>query len=596
MSLRIDHPRPRLRRDRFTSLDGPWDFVRDPENRGLTEGWHHVWPVAPDQATITVPFAPEWEASGVTGHQHTPVVWYHRAVALPDDAREGEHVMLHFGAVDHTADVWIDGEHVAHHSGGYTPFRTEVSRLLAREGEHHLVVRVVDDNTRMDQPRGKQHWYGVNESIWYTPTTGIWQSVWLEPVAPSHVVDLVSTPDIGRGLLHVEAVLPEPLTEAGSGDVTVEVSASFEGAPVAWGAARIDRRGRAAITLSLREQHAGLRGDDLIDAGGVKLWSPDRPNLYQLEVVVKQGGEVVDTVSSHAGMREIQVIDGRLCLNRRPYPQRLVLDQGYWPETGLTPPSAEALVRDIELSKELGFNGARKHQKIEDPRFMYAADVLGFLVWDELPSAYSFTPNSVAELSTMLTELIARDRSHPSVVTWVPMNESWGMNDLTSPLQQHLQATLYHLAHAIDGSRPVVGNDGWEQVATDIMAVHDYRTPDQVATGFEEDDAWAVRPPAGRRLVVGDEVTEDAPWLMTEFGGLSLSDDDGWGYHSVKNGDELLAETAALIEALKQGPWQGYCWTQLTDVGTELNGMLTFDRKHKLDAARLKAVQEDFRP
>ncbi|MGJ6980642.1 glycoside hydrolase family 2 protein [Aestuariimicrobium soli] len=594
MTLEIDHPRPRLRRDRFTSLDGAWDFVRDPENSGLVAGWHRDFGAAGQPQTITVPFAPEWEASGIEAHEHTPVVWYHRTVSRPADADEGDEVMLHFGAVDHACDVWVDGEHVASHRGGYTPFRAAIGHLLS-SGDHHLTVRVVDDNTRMDQPRGKQHWYGINEAIWYTPTTGIWQSVWLEPVAPAHLVDLIATPEIGRGLLHLEAVLPTPLTTAAA-EATVEIAASFEGAVVAWGATSVDRRGHATLSLSLREQHAGLRGDDVIDAAGVRLWSPDRPQLYQLEVTVKVGGEVVDTVHSHAGMREIEVIDGRLCLNKRPYPQRLVLDQGYWPETGLTPPSAEALVRDIELAKELGFNGARKHQKIEDPRFMYAADVLGFLVWDELPSAYAFTPNSVGELSTMLTELIARDRSHPSVVTWVPMNESWGMNDLTNPLQQHLQATLYHLAHAIDGSRPVVGNDGWEQVATDILAVHDYRTPDQVATGFAEGDAWAVRPPAGRRLVVGDEVSDEAPWLLTEFGGLSLSDDDGWGYHSVRNGDELLSETEALIEALKQGPWQGYCWTQLTDVGTELNGMLTFDRRHKLDAAALKKVQEGFRP
>lgn len=596
MTLEIDHPRPRLRRDRWTSLDGAWDFARDPENRGLTDGWHRDWSTASQNQTITVPFAPEWEASGIENHEHTPVVWYHRTVARPADAAPGDHVMLHFGAVDHSADVWIDGEHVAQHSGGYTPFRVEVSRLLAEDAEHHLTVRVVDDNTRMDQPRGKQHWYGINESIWYTPTTGIWQSVWLEPVAPAHLVDLVATPEIGRGQLHLEAVLPAPLVTDRAADTTVEVTASFQGATVAWGAARVDRRGHAAISLSLREQHAGLRGDDVIDAGGVKLWSPDRPNLYQLEVTVKQGGTVVDTVQSHAGMREIEVIDGRLCLNKRPYPQRLVLDQGYWPKTGLTPPDTAALVRDIELAKELGFNGARKHQKIEDPRFMFAADVLGFFVWDELPSAYSFTPNSVAELSTMFTEMMARDRSHPSVVTWVPMNESWGMNDLTNGQQKALQATLYHLAHAVDGHRPVVGNDGWEMVATDILAVHDYRVPDEVATGFLEGDAGAVRPPAGRRLVAGDQVPEDAPWLMTEFGGLSLSDDEGWGYHSVTNGEELLEQTAELIEALKQGPWQGYCWTQLTDVGTELNGMLTFDRRHKLDAAALKQVQEGFRP
>ncbi|WP_203568880.1 glycoside hydrolase family 2 protein [Aestuariimicrobium ganziense] len=585
-TLEITHPRPRLRRDRWTSLDGTWRFATDPDDRGLRDGWHRGdW--NHDAVDITVPFAPQVEASGVTDFDGSAVVWYSRTITRPDDAGADDLVWLHFGAVDHSCDVWIDGDHVAHHVGGSTPFRAEVSRLLT-EGEHELVVRVLDDPRHLDHLVGKQHWLGGDRSIWYVPTTGIWQPVWLEPVAVDHLTDLVVTPDVTTGTLDLEVVV------AGGPGSVVEVTASFDGTELVWSAGRVDLDGRARLALRLARQHAELRGDDMIDAGGVKLWTPEHPNLYQLEVVVKRDGEVTDTVSSHAGMRSIEVIDGKLCLNKRPYEQRLVLDQGYWARTGLTAPDAAALVRDVELAKELGFNGARKHQKIEDPRWLYAADVLGFLVWDELPAGYAFTPELVGELTRDLQRLIARDRSHPCVVAWVPMNESWGTNDLTDPRQQSLQRTLYDLAHALDGTRPVIGNDGWELVASDIVTIHDYRNPQPIAEGYTDLDKANSQYPARRRFVIGPDVHADAPWLLTEFGGISLVEDEGWGYHSVNTPEQLLERVVELIEAIRSsGRWQGYCYTQLTDVGTELNGLLTLEREHKLDAPTLKAMQTD---
>ncbi len=340
------------------------------------------------------------------------------------------------------------------------------------------------------------------------------------------------------------------------------------------------------------------------------LWSPGSPTLLDAEVMLRdREGRVLDAVQSYTALRSVALQADRFLLNGRPLPLRLVLDQGYWPETGLTPPDDAALIRDIELVKKLGFNGVRKHQKIESARFLYWADRMGLLVWEEMPSAYRYTTKSIQRLTREWLEIVERDRSHPCIVAWVPFNESWGVPDLPeSPAQRHYVQALYHLTKALDESRPVVGNDGWESVATDIIGIHDYDDqPARMGRRYGIDDIKAKllqrERPGGRVLTLGGEsITRPMPLVLTEFGGIAYgSDTDIWGYTRTQSPEQLLDRYRALLETVRSLPaLTGFCYTQLTDTYQEANGLLYSDRRPKaaleLFAEATSGLLPDFTP
>jgi hypothetical protein len=324
------------------------------------------------------------------------------------------------------------------------------------------------------------------------------------------------------------------------------------------------------------------------------LWSPEEPNLYDLELeLLDQSGGVLDTVQSYFGMRKIVVKGGKVFLNGRPLYQRLVLDQGYFPEGILTAPTDDDLRRDVELAKEMGFNGARKHQKIEDPRWLYWADTLGLLVWGEMANAYQYGPEYVRRMTAEWQEAVARDYNHPCIVAWVPMNESWGVPNLArDPAQtQHLLA-LYHLTRSLDGTRPVVSNDGWEHALTDLCTIHDYRDAGALRESYGTPESAIDARPARRPVYVAGHGYRGEPILITEFGGIAFSGDaQGWGYSTVAGVEEFLERYESLIAALlESGVIQGFCYTQLTDVEQEVNGLLSYDRTPKADLARIREV------
>jgi len=588
---RPEYPRPQFRRKDWTNLNGEWRFAFDDSDAGLANDWQSVTPEdlrsdgSPFDRDIVVPFCYQSKLSGIGETAFHDVVWYARTFEYTPAG--DERLLLHFGAVDYRATVWVNGAQVASHEGGHTPFSADVTRALTG-GDNVLVVRAEDPSRDVTIPRGKQYWKEKSEGIFYTRTTGIWQTAWLEPVNRRRIDTLRLTPDVDAASVDVEVSVRgiEP-------EMSLRATVGLDGERVL--------EDTLSLPSSLVERSLPLlrRGEapdtpHLADWPSPALWSPEHPNLYDLQLeLLDRGGEVLDRVDSYFGMRKIEVKDGKVFLNNGPLYQRLVLDQGYFPEGILTAPTDEDLRRDVELAKEMGFDGARKHQKVEDPRWLFWADTLGFLVWGEMANAYQYGPGYVRRMTAEWQEAVMRDYNHPCIVAWVPMNESWGVPNLPSDRSQaeHLLA-LYHLTRSLDPTRPVVSNDGWEHAVTDLCNIHDYRDADALAKSYTTPESAIAAEPANRPIYVPGYAYGGEPILITEFGGIAFSgDEEGWGYTTVAGDEEFLQIYEALIVALlRSGPVQGFCYTQLTDVEQEINGLLTYDRKPKADLASIREI------
>lgn len=590
---RPEYPRPQFHRPDWVNLNGEWAFAFDDEREGLPGGWQNVCAeqLRNDRSsfdrTITVPFGYQAPLSGIGDRAFHDVVWYARIFHTPSLDEDGGRLLLHFGALDYRATVWINGTQVASHEGGHTPFSADVTDTL-RERENVIVVRAEDPSHDVTIPRGKQYWKEESEGIFYTRTTGIWQTVWLEPVGRRRIASLRLTPDVDRARVDVEVNV-----EGFEPDLVLRLIVTREGERV------LDDRAALLSPLLKRSLPVVKSGEapetpHLSEWPTPALWSPEHPNLYDLRLELSDaGGRVLDVVDSYFGMRKVEVRDGKVYLNNHPYYQRLVLDQGYFPDGLLTAPTDDDLRRDIELAKGMGFNGARKHQKVEDPRWLYWADALGFLVWSEMANAYRYSPEYVRRITNEWQEAIRRDYNHPCIVTWVPMNESWGVPNLFTDRTQveHLLA-MYHLTRSLDGSRLVVSNDGWEHAHTDLMTIHDYRGAKALAESYASPESVIAAEPAGRPAYVPGFASRGEPILVTELGGLAFdSEEEGWGYSTVANAEELLERYGALVSALLESEAvQGFCYTQLTDVEQEVNGLLTYDRRPKADLARIRKI------
>lgn len=326
----------------------------------------------------------------------------------------------------------------------------------------------------------------------------------------------------------------------------------------------------------------------------VEAWHPDSPRLYELEArLFDQEGNVVDRVESYFGLRTVETREGRFWLNGQPYIQRLVLDQGYFPGGLLTAPTDEVLRKDIELAQSLGFNGARKHQKVEDPRWLYWADRLGFLVWSEMPSFHEHSLQAERRLAAEWTEVVRRDRDHPSVVAWVVANESFGLDHIDPSVRSSFLVRLYGQTHDLDRTRPVVSNDGWEHALSDLCTIHDYSPPAALAQRYRSIDSALVPSANGHPAFDPGYSYGGEPLLVTEFGGIRVSGSGGWGWLEVKDRNEFLQVYRGLIDGLMDtGPVQGFCYTQLADVEQEQNGLLTFDRLPKVDPGLIRPITQ----
>ncbi len=587
-----EYPRPQMLRSAWADLDGTWSFRHDDAG---TADWSAGFDDARD---ITVPFPPESVASGIDEPGFHPVVWYARTLTRADLEAAGHgdtspRVLLHFGAVDHRARVWVDGRFVGEHEGGHTPFSFDVTHALTGEPDavHTLVVRAEDDPHDVTQPRGKQDWHEEPHAIWYRRTTGIWQTVWLEAV-PTTAIAALRWTNTDHGTMRLTLRFAGPV----AGGERVRVALRWEDgaedlgtveSTVGAGARELD------VLVPVARQTNGQAEDELH-------WSPEHPRLVDAVVGLSSPDDIpVDAVASYFGLRTVGIARGRFLLNGQPYDVRSVLNQGYWPDSHLAAPSRAALRREVELIKELGFTAARNHQKIEDPRFLFWADKLGLLVWGEAPGAYAFSPRAVQRLMREWMDAVERDASHPSIVTWVPANESWGIQHVADdPAQQAYSRALADVTRALDPTRPVISNDGWEHTASDIVTVHDYEGDGVVLGRTYADDAARARllagmGPAGHRILVDGAADTGQPVMLTEFGGVNYQPgaqrEDGWGYTAATDGDDWIARITGLYDGIRASAFlAGSCYTQLTDTMQETNGLLNADRTPKVPIEQIR--------
>ena len=581
--LEPSYPRPQLQRDNWMSLNGTWKFTYDDEGRSIRPGDIAAW-----THTIEVPFAPEAARSGIGDTGFHPNCWYEREFDLP----EGEgRVLLHFGAVDYCARVWVNDQFVVDHEGGHTPFKVDITSVLTEHGPQRVTVWAQDDPHELAQPRGKQDWQLEPHSIWYPRTSGIWQTVWLERVPFTYIDRIRWTPHFERWEIGFEGFITgEPVK-----DIQMKVKLTCD--------SQLLVNDTYEVLNGEIHRRIALSDPGIDDYRNALLWSPEKPTLIDAEIQLWHQGKLLDEVRSYTAMRTVSIQRDRFMLNGQPYYLRLVLDQGYWPETLMTAPTDEALRHDVELTKAMGFNGVRKHQKVEDPRFLYWADALGLLVWEEMPSAYRFTPKAVERMTKEWMEVIERDASHPCIVVWVPFNESWGVPDLSAtPSHRNYVQALYHLTKTLDPTRPVIGNDGWESIATDILAIHDYdNRPQRLAKRYGPEvkltDLFDRQRPGGRVLTLDGYPHQGQPIMLTEFGGIAYANqeqdraDKVWGYVRSSNISELQLRYTALLEAVNQVEmFSGFCYTQLTDTFQEANGLLYADRTPKFPLEAIAAA------
>ncbi|MGG5254410.1 glycoside hydrolase family 2 protein [Neobacillus sp. SM06] len=590
MNYRQEYPRPQFVRSNWLNLNGVWDFAFDDQTIGVEQKWFQQ-DKSFDQK-ITVPFAYQAKLSGINDPNFHDNVWYKREFSVPNTWKN-ERVLIHFGAVDYRAWVYVNEQFVGFHEGGHVSFSFDITEALTWKTET-IVVRVEDPSTDETIPRGKQYWIEQSDAIWYTRTTGIWQTVWLEPVSPTRISKLRMTPDLDNGDIIVEFDVEGELSNK-----KVDIEISFKNEVVAKDTIQLYENYTKRI-INLYNHHIFRTS---FHHNGWN-WTPETPNLFDIKIILFDQEAKLDEVQSYFGMRKIHTENGMVYLNNKPYYQKLVLDQGYWPEGLLTAPTDEALKQDITLAKEMGFNGCRKHQKVEDPRFLYWADQLGFLVWGECASSPYYNEDAVARLTREWIEIINRDYNHPSIVAWVPLNESWGVPFIrNNKMQQHHSLSMYHLLHSLDSTRLVVSNDGWELTKTDICAIHNYNhgNKDEVAKYevYKEElltkENILKSQPAGRGIYANGFNHQGEPILLTEFGGIGfkVGEDAGWGYTSVKNAEDFVSDYKRIMEAVYASKvLHGFCYTQLTDVEQEINGLLTYDRKPKCELKLLKEMND----
>ncbi|WII71496.1 glycoside hydrolase family 2 TIM barrel-domain containing protein [Bdellovibrio sp. 22V] len=566
-----NYPRKNFQRKHWLNLNGLWSFSYDDDQIFSHPSQIQDWP-----HKIVVPYAPESPASGIGDTGFHTRYWYQRKFQLK---RTENKVLLHFGAADYQTHVWVNSQYLGSHEGGYTPFHFEISDFLSDSGEQVVSVLVEDDPLDLQKPRGKQDWQKEPHSIWYHRTSGIWQTVWCEEVAHVYIEKLRLVPLIERWEIGCEAFIGGPNISG----LQLKVRMECDGKLLV----------QDTYEVVHREVHRRIALSDpgIDDFRNEMLWSPEKPTLIQVHLELWKENELLDEVKSYTALRSVGFNRDRFLLNGRPYYLRLVLDQGYWPDTFLTPPNSAALRKDVELVKAAGFNGVRKHQKIEDPNFYYWADVLGLVVWAEMPSAYRFTHDSVERLLKEWTEVIDRDMSHPSIILWVPFNESWGVPDLAEKeSHQHCVQALYHLTKTLDPTRPCIGNDGWESTATDLLGIHDYDDqPERLIKkyGSHENiaDMLTRYRPGGRVITVEGYPHGGKPIMITEFGGIAYVDKpEGttWGYSASGTIQDLRKRYENLLAAIYRiETFCGFCYTQFTDTFQEANGLFRPDRTPK---------------
>jgi beta-galactosidase/beta-glucuronidase len=592
---RPEYPRPQFVRQDWLTLNGEWEFEIDQGNSGIDRDLLE----RPLNSKIIVPFAPESELSGVHNRDYLNAVWYRREVTIPAEWA-GKRTLLNFQAVDYDTTVWANGVEVARHRGGSSPIVADLSQV-AQAGETVTIVVRARDTQELPQPRGKQSRnYGGYGAI-YIRTTGIWQSVWLEPVSDVYLKRTRITPNVGSGTITLVQPLSRPkngltvratLSDAQGDVVTAQTVTGYDFTP--------------QVVLAIPEDRR-------------RLWSIDDPHLYDLKIeLLDASGAVIDSFQSYAGLRSLTIDGKAIRINGKVVFQRLVLDQGYYPDGVLTAPSEQALIDDIRLSMEAGFNGARLHQKVFEERFLYHCDKMGYIVWGEFPDwgcREDGRPENDHQMPTSgyiteWLEVIERDYSHPAIVGWCPLNETWQTIGDTITDLDVVTRGMFLATKAMDQTRPVLDVSGYSHRVneTDVYDSHDYTQDPAIFAerqgGLSEGKPY-INAPDTQRLPdrfkdkrAWSLPYDDQPYFCSEFGGIRWNPDaesgeQSWGYgEAPRTIEEFHARFEGLCNVLLQDPDMfGYCYTQLTDVFQEQNGIYRFDRSNKLDIAKIRAVQ-----
>lgn len=576
---RNEYPRPQLVREQWINLNGSWQFSYDDADAGIHEKWFGNKKF---ERCITVPYTYQTRLSGIGEKQFHDIVWYKRTVLL-QELKPDKRWILHFGAVDYKADVWVNGNHAGMHEGGHTSFEFDVTEYLIT-GENQITLRAEDESWNLELPRGKQFWEKTSKNIFYTGTTGIWQTVWMEEVDRHYVKQVFMTPDIDRKTITFEIHANEPV------DGKVGIYITYQGTVMAEDEVSL-HKGKTVRSIFM-DQNINLQWEHKKYE-----WTPEHPVLFDVRLTFSDDCGCCDRVDSYFAMRKVSVENGRFLLNNRPYYQKLILDQGYWEPSLLTAPSDEDFVRDIRMSKEMGFNGARKHQKVEDPRYLYHADQMGFLVWAEYSNAYIYSKEYVRRMVPEWTEAVLRDYNHPSIVAWVPLNESWGVDGImyNQEEQSHSQS-MYYLTKSLDQTRLVISNDGWNHTISDLLTIHDYECDkEKLVKRYASKERLLQEMPTNRTLMAHGFSYGGQPVIVSEFGGISYQPEeiDGWGYSSADTEQGFADAYRAVISAMLESEnVQGFTYTQLCDVEQETNGLLTYDRMPKIPLETIRNINE----
>ncbi len=585
---RGEYPRPQFVREDWLCLNGTWQFEIDPGDSGLDRGLDQR--ALADE--ILVPFCPECELSGIGNVDFLNAVWYRREVDIPSQWK-GRNVLLHFQAVDYDATVWVNGRKIGEHRGGFTPFSCRLEGVAEPGSKATIVVRARDDHRR-PKPQGKQEWHYHRTGCLYNRTTGIWQSVWMEPVPETSLERPRILPDVAGSRF----LLTQPLQGPRKG-ISLRARLLDDNGQVARKTVPAQSDMTAQLSLEIPDDRR-------------RLWSTEDPHLYRLELeLLDEDGRCIDRAQSYAGLRSVTIEGKAVLLNGKPVFQRLVLDQGFYPDGLMTAPSDEALVGDIELSMQAGFNGARLHQKVFEERFLYHADRLGYLCWGEFADWFGHaelrkisykSPSFVAQW----LEAVERDLSHPSIVGWCPLNETHDRKEDGISDHDDLVLALFLATKALDPTRPVLDTSGYSHrlARSDIFDSHDY-TQDPAKLADKHAGAATAQPfindmPSSNSLGYCGQ-----PYFVSEFGGIwwnaaqakAAAEDnttDSWGYGKRPGTvEEFYQRFEGQVHALLDNPGMfAYCYTQLTDVFQEQNGIYHFDRSAKFDNARLRQIQQ----
>lgn len=570
---RSEYPRPQFQREQWCNLNGEWDFAVDNERKGLENGWTSASSL---EDKIIVPFAPESSLSGVGHTDFITAVWYRREVEVPA-SWSGKKILLNFGAVDYKCSVYIDGERVGLHAGGTSSFSFDITSKVKAGGKFNLVVYAEDDTRSGVQPLGKQSTRRESHGCFYTRTTGIWQTVWMEAVAPTGLRRVKIIPDVDNSQF---VFMPEYYDLADGQSLTVVLSDG--GKKVA--SKTVTAAGASSVVLPVKKP---------------KLWWPESPFLYDVKFIVKdKDGNTVDEVSSYAGLRKFHIEGRRMFLNNEPFYLRTVLDQGFYPDGIWTAPSDEALRADIELSKKAGFNGARLHQKVFEERFHYWADKLGYVTFGEASDwgCNRANPAAAYALVREWVDNVNRDFNHPSIIGWTPMNEAWGVKPLDDYLR--LNEGLFNITHLMDATRPVSTASGGSSYKTDIWTVHTYeQDPAVLKAQLEFENGY---PKYMGQAPFKDVPYSGQPYFVDEFGGIKWNPaqqtdnvrTESWGYgQAPRSLEEFYERLSGQVDAIVGNPdICGYCYTQFTDVEQEQNGIYFYDRSEKFDMNKINEI------